>query len=188
MPETYTVFASIGNGELPFSRFADWLRQALAVTGVGPCLFQTGHTAAGPGPWTGVPFLEPQEFQRRIREARYVVIHGGSGSVFSALRYGKCPLVVPRLPEWGEIIDGHQRQLLDAVGRAGWLIPIWSVPELVEGLRLTPPERPAISGGNLALVERLHHLVQQSAGSGVPEAPLHQDPGSRFAAWGKQAP
>jgi UDP-N-acetylglucosamine transferase subunit ALG13 len=43
-----------------------------------------------------------------MREARVVVSHAGVGSVLTALRVGRRPVVMPRLAQHGEAVDDHQ--------------------------------------------------------------------------------
>jgi UDP-N-acetylglucosamine transferase subunit ALG13 len=52
--------------------------------------------------------LPPDAFVRYLREARVVVLHGGSSSFLQARSLGRRPIIVPRRPEHDEHVDDHQ--------------------------------------------------------------------------------
>lgn len=53
-------------------------------------------------------FLSFGEVCENIRKASVVITHAGAGSTLVCIQQGKCPIIVPRLPRFGEIVDGHQ--------------------------------------------------------------------------------
>ena len=81
---------------------------------------QVGPSSQRPKHIAFAPFVDAQEFHRRVVEASVVVAHAGMGSILAALELGKPIVVMPRLAELGEHRNGHQmataRQLL-AQGR-----------------------------------------------------------------------
>lgn len=48
-------------------------------------------------------------------KARIVVCHGGAGTIITALDAGKPVIAVPRLKKYGEHINDHQLELVDAL-------------------------------------------------------------------------
>jgi UDP-N-acetylglucosamine transferase subunit ALG13 len=53
------------------------------------------------------------EMDAAIASARRVVCHAGTGTISTALRAGRRPLVLPRLQRHGEHFDDHQQQIVD---------------------------------------------------------------------------
>jgi UDP-N-acetylglucosamine transferase subunit ALG13 len=51
------------------------------------------------------------ELEDAMREADVVVSHAGVGSALTALRCGKCPVLVPRSAALHEHVDDHQAQI-----------------------------------------------------------------------------
>jgi UDP-N-acetylglucosamine transferase subunit ALG13 len=93
-------------------------RGALAA----PVLIQTGADNAEldlPESVTAVDFLEPGALEALMRSARYVVTHGGPGSIFMALEAGHRPIAVGRSAAHGEHVDDHQRTFVRAMGERG---------------------------------------------------------------------
>lgn len=103
------VVVTLGTVDQSFRRLLGRLRNLLpAGTDV---LWQTGHT---PTDGLGIEarrFVPAAELQAAMRAADVVIAHGGCGSALDALKAGRLPILVPRDPGRGELVDGHQPQL-----------------------------------------------------------------------------
>lgn len=54
-------------------------------------------------------FLSTDQFIKTIKKADKIIIHGGPGTFFLAVRYAKnMPLIIPRLAKYKEHVDDHQ--------------------------------------------------------------------------------
>jgi UDP-N-acetylglucosamine transferase subunit ALG13 len=60
----------------------------------------------------------PAELERRMGEARIVVLHGGTSVFLAARALGRRPIVVPRRPEHGEHVDDHQVRFVRSLDNA----------------------------------------------------------------------
>lgn len=85
-------------------------------------LWQTGHTSIDGLGIPARPFVPAVELQQAMREADVVVAHGGCGSALAALKAGRLPVLVPRDPHRGELVDGHQPELTGWLDRRGLAI------------------------------------------------------------------
>ena len=104
------------------ARFRRLLERLVAVMPKeAEVLWQTGLTS------TDGLAIEPQRFvsaaalATAMRDADAVVAHAGCGSALTALKAGKCPVLVPRSPGSDEVVDAHQEEIaawLDAEGLA----------------------------------------------------------------------
>lgn len=74
-------------------------------------VWQTGPTDVSDLPVAAIPTLPQDDLLRRIQAADVVIAHAGTGSALTCLEAGKWPILVPRRPEYGEHVDGHQEQL-----------------------------------------------------------------------------
>jgi UDP-N-acetylglucosamine transferase subunit ALG13 len=114
------VVVTLGTAaEFPFRRLVESLAPLLAPAGhlaaaVGcrvEVIWQTGCTSTDGIPVTATPYLAAGELAASMASADIVVAHAGTGSAVSALRAGRCPLLVPRRAALGEAADDHQREL-----------------------------------------------------------------------------
>jgi UDP-N-acetylglucosamine transferase subunit ALG13 len=98
------------------ARFRRLLERLVAIMPPGAeVLWQTGDTATeGLGIETR-RFVAAAALAEAMREADAVIAHAGCGSALTALKAGKCPVLVPRDPGSDEVIDGHQQEI------AAWL-------------------------------------------------------------------
>lgn len=104
------VFVTVGtDGLFPFHRLVawidDWLRDA-APAGL-ECAIQHG-TARAPARGRARPYLPYQEMCELVERAAVVVTHGGPATIQLCIDRGRKPIVVPRSPALGEVVDDHQ--------------------------------------------------------------------------------
>jgi UDP-N-acetylglucosamine transferase subunit ALG13 len=88
-----------------------------------------------------IGFLPFDELGELVSSASTVITHAGVGSVLLAFMHGKSPIVVPRLPQHGEVVDDHQLLFARHLGAAG-LVDLAEDPREIVGL-LEHPRRSA---------------------------------------------
>jgi len=142
MRERYSIFASVGNATQPFDRFLKLVDEAARRVG-RRTLIQTGAGSYRPRYAEAVDFVGREEFDELCRAADYVITHAGVGSVMTAVRLGKVPIVVPRRAAEGEVINDHQFELATELSRLGWCRVASGVDDLVGFLAAAPAAVPA---------------------------------------------
>lgn len=103
------VVVTFGTERFPFSRALQQVAEALP-NGV-EALVQTGHTPPHPALPNSRPWIPADELHQAIHDSDVVIMHAGVGSVLTALRAGKHPVILPRLANLGEHVDDHQLEL-----------------------------------------------------------------------------
>lgn len=107
LPTGFTVVVSAGTYFRPFDRLFDWLEPWAARH--PDVRFVVQH---GPGrPLAGAEnhdFLDYERLIELFTTADVVVLQGGAGGVMDARELGRIPVVVPRHPVGGEVVDDHQ--------------------------------------------------------------------------------
>ena len=130
------VFVTVGNARQGFSRLVSAV-DALCGSGAfgeEPVLVQRGHTGSESlAHCPSVDFLPSDEFDRHLSEASLVVCHGGTTQLF-AIRLGKVPIVMPRLKRFGEHINDHQVQLVQALAAEGLVVPAYEPTDLAAAI------------------------------------------------------
>jgi UDP-N-acetylglucosamine transferase subunit ALG13 len=102
------LLVTIGTDHHPFTRLMTWVERWLASGGSQrvDAVIQHGATAVIPGPGK-VQELDYAGLQAALDGASVVIAHGGA-TVMEARNAGHVPIVVPRRPDLGEHVDGHQ--------------------------------------------------------------------------------
>lgn len=114
------VLVTVGTDSYPFERLVTWVDAWLADGAASrvDCVVQHG-TARPAQHADSREFLAFHDFERLVAEADVVVTHGGPGTIMLCADRKKKPIVVARLPEYGEVVDRHQvpfAKRLDAEG------------------------------------------------------------------------
>lgn len=68
-------------------------------------------------------------------EANVIITHGGVGSIIMALKKNKKVIAVPRLHQFNEHVNDHQRQIINVFNEKKYLIGIQNVEDLPEALK-----------------------------------------------------
>jgi len=116
-PDPAVILVVTGTHHQPFDRLlhaADFVAVATGepvVAQVGPATLALPHCEVHTS-WS------PGELERRMDEARIVVLHGGTSVFLAARALGRRPIVVPRRPEHGEHVDDHQVRFVRALPTA----------------------------------------------------------------------
>ncbi|PRA10544.1 glycosyl transferase family 28 [Arthrobacter sp. MYb211] len=166
-----TVLALVGTDHHPFDRMVNLVDELLAghdpSDGALSCLIQFG-TAQAPSSAQGRDFLAKDEVKEHIDRADLVLCHGGPSTIVEILRSGKMPLVMPRDPERGEHVDGHQQRFARHMAGLGLVQLVDSVQQvraeveqftagaderLKPGIELPSPDESALRLG--LIVDRL---------------------------------
>ncbi len=75
--------------------------------------------------------LIPQEELERYQEqADLIITHGGVGSIVSSIKKEKKVIAVPRLHRYNEHVNDHQKQIVEAFDKKGYIIGIQRIDEL----------------------------------------------------------
>ncbi|HEY7145145.1 MAG TPA: glycosyltransferase [Streptosporangiaceae bacterium] len=103
------LLVTLGTNKHPFSRAVDWTGRWLADGGDQQVrlILQHGATPVPPGP-DRFPELGYDELQGALARAAIVVTHGGPATIMEARAAGHVPITLPRRPDLGEQVDGHQ--------------------------------------------------------------------------------
>ncbi len=100
------VFVSVGSDHHRFDRLVGWI-DAWAAEHDVDCVVQHG-TATAPTSCLALDYVDHAVLMDCLRAADVVVVQGGPMSIIEARRNGSRPIVVPRVPELREVVDGHQ--------------------------------------------------------------------------------
>ncbi|WP_269938242.1 hypothetical protein [Arthrobacter sp. HY1533] len=131
-----TVVVSVGTDHHRFDRLIDWVEDWLDSRPDHPtCLIQHGASKA-PTLARGVLRMPREDLLQFYAGAKIVVVQGGPGSILDARSVGHMPIAVPRLPEFNEVVDGHQVAFTRTMASHGQAIDAESEVELMRALDL----------------------------------------------------
>ena len=68
-------------------------------------------------------------------EAEFIITHGGVGSILMAIKKNKKVIAVPRLSEFNEHVNNHQRQIVEIFNDKGYIIGVQNIEDLSEAIK-----------------------------------------------------
>ena len=158
------IFATCGSSHFQFTRMMDALK---ALPADQLCV---QHGPAQPPPCAlAHRYLPFEEIVEQIEAADFVVTHAGVGSILCATRAGHTPVIFPRLRRYGEVVDGHQDELADALAARGTALVARTGAELAAAIAVVPPRRSVIEAGSLSLVHAVRAQIIGEQLAPVPQ-------------------
>ena len=78
--------------------------------------------------------ISQEDLEKYQEKANYIITHGGVGSIIGALKKGKKVIAVPRLHEYNEHVNNHQKQIIETFDKEGYIIGIDDVSKLGQAI------------------------------------------------------
>ena len=108
-------------------------------------IVQSGYTNYESKNMRVFDLIPQEELERYQEQADLIITHGGVGSIVSSIKKGKKRdnmikvkgkkvIAVPRLHEYHEHVNDHQKQIVELFGQKGYIIGISGVNELEEAI------------------------------------------------------
>ena len=91
---------------------------------------QSGYTKYETTKMEIFDFITREEINKLQDKANLIITHGGVGSIISSLEKGKKVIAIPRIHEYGEHVNNHQKEIVELFNNKGYIIGIEGVEEL----------------------------------------------------------
>ena len=160
------VFVTVGSAKQSFRRLLEAVDRIAGSGGFGEqrVFMQIGHAGGfTPSHCEYRPFLSREDFEEMVRQADFVICHGGA-TPLEIIRAHKPAIVMPRRTEHGEIRNDHQVEFVEALAAEGWVIPAMQSEDLpsaiAQAVFMCGNVRPADHSSMVALVsEAIEELL-----------------------------
>ncbi len=93
-------------------------------------IVQSGYTKYETTKMEIFDFITREEINKLQDKANLIITHGGVGSIISSLEKGKKVIAIPRIHEYGEHVNNHQKEIVELFNNKGYIIGIEGVEEL----------------------------------------------------------
>lgn len=125
------IFITLGSQKFQFDRLLRAVDEMVATHAIEePVFAQIGASDYRPIHYAYQHFLNRDEFQSKMDECDLVITHGGTGAIIGAVKKGKKVVAVPRLARYGEHVDDHQVQLVQAFTEMGIIEACYDIDTL----------------------------------------------------------
>ncbi len=72
------------------------------------------------------------QYQKTIKKADLIITHGGVGSIMDGLEFNKKIIVVPRLSEYNEHVDDHQKEISKEFSSKAYVLECQTEKQLLD--------------------------------------------------------
>lgn len=158
------TFVSIGSGSQHFRRLLDEVVR-IAPSLPQPIVVQHGRTPFDHPEIEHFKFVDETAFRSHLAECSLFITHGGGGSVLSAIKMGKTPVVVARRAQFGEVIDDHQVAFANELAAQDKIVAVNDVADLLSAANtaLLHPVREESEEGNARALEVIARSLAELA-------------------------
>ena len=162
------IFVTVGNATQNFRRLLDAVDK---LAGQGQFKGESVFIQSGNNPGfeplhcEHKPFLSMKEFEQCIEKANLIICHAGCGTLLHTLRVGKVPVVMPRLKKYGEHINDHQIQLVEALVGEGRILAAFEPEDLPKAIAEARRQQTAIVSTQLSpMLDIVRKAIQELIG------------------------
>lgn len=125
------IFVILGTQDKEFIRLVKEI-EALKKDGIikEKVVIQAGITKYKSDFIKVIDYLSMEEFEKYIKKAKFVITHGGVGSILDAIKHNKKVIAVPRLEKYEEHDNNHQIQIVEKFAELGYIIDAGNLKRL----------------------------------------------------------
>ena len=97
-------------------------------------IVQAGYTKFQSHRMRIIDLMSKEQLDKFQDEADLIITHGGVGSIISSIEKGKKVIAVPRMHEYGEHVNNHQKEIVKDFNDKGYIIGIEKVEDLKQAI------------------------------------------------------
>jgi beta-1,4-N-acetylglucosaminyltransferase len=129
------IFLTVGT-QFPFDRLVRSIDDACQKGLIDDEVFaQIGDSSYCPRNFEYKKTLDKDTFDRQLRSASAVISHAGMGTITMAMENNKPLLVLPRSPEYGEVVNDHQFGIARNFEKNNHVLVAFSEDQLAEKIQ-----------------------------------------------------
>ena len=97
-------------------------------------IVQAGYTKFQTHRMRIIDLMSKEQLEKFQDEADLIITHGGVGSIISSIEKEKKVIAVPRMHEYGEHVNNHQKEIVKNFDEQGYIIGIEKVEDLKQAI------------------------------------------------------
>ena len=118
------IFVVLGTQDKSFERLLKAIDEQIEMKNIKEkVIVQAGSTKYKSKNMKILDLIPIKDFNSYIKKSKYIISHGGVGTILDAIKMKKKVKLVPRLKEYGEHEKKHQIEITDEFAKGGYIIP-----------------------------------------------------------------
>ena len=129
------IFVVLGTQDKSFERLLKKIDEQIQKGNIkDKVIVQAGSTKYISDNMEILDLIPMKKFNYYIKKSKYIITHGGVGTILDSLKMGKKIIAVPRLKKYGEHENDHQLEIINQFAKDGYIIPCEDLNKLDEAL------------------------------------------------------
>ena len=154
------IFVSLGTQDKSFTRLVEKIEELKKSGKIKEeVVVQLGSTQYKSEYIKCIDFMSMEEFDKYLQNSRYLITHGGVGTILTALKYNKKVIAVPRLSKYNEHVNDHQLELIEAFSLDNYILGCKTLDDLEENInkisKFIPKKYKSNQDNFIELIKRL---------------------------------
>ena len=158
------IFVCLGTKRFSFNRLLKKIDELVENKIIeDQVIAQIGHSTYEPKNYKYKRFMDLNEYDSYVNEAKLVITHGGTGAIIRALKANKQIIAVPRLAKYEEHSDNHQLQIVNHFFDEGYIYKVDDPSELeyaLQKIKKNPITKKFSGSGNIIGI--LDEFIQET--------------------------
>ena len=97
-------------------------------------IVQAGYTKFKSHKMRIIDLMSKEQLDEFQKESDLIITHGGVGSIISSIEKGKKVIAVPRMHQYDEHVNDHQKEIVEDFNNKGYIIGIEKVEDLKQAI------------------------------------------------------
>lgn len=154
------IFVSLGTQDKDFTRLVEKIEELKKSGKIKEeVVVQLGNTKYKSEFIKCIDFMPMEDFDKYLKNCRYLITHGGVGTILTALKYNKKVIAVPRLSKYNEHVNDHQLELIEAFSLDTYILGCKTLDDLEENItkvsKFIPKKYKSNQDNFIKLIKRL---------------------------------
>ena len=143
------IFVTLGTQDKKFHRLLDEIQRLIDKKVIDEeVIVQAGQTKYTSNDMKIINFVTMDDFEKYIQNCRFLITHGGVGSIINGLNHSKKVIAVARLAKYVEHENDHQVEIVKEFSEKSYILGCLNVEELEEKLNLIDEFEPQMYTSN----------------------------------------
>ncbi|MGN1399853.1 MAG: glycosyltransferase [Erysipelotrichaceae bacterium] len=130
------ILVTLGSQDKQFVRLLDDVNRQIELKNIEEeVVVQAGYTVYNNDKMKIFDLIDHDSFNDLIEKCDLLITHGGAGSILNGIKRGKVVIGCPRLAQFNEHINDHQKQLVNLFSQKGYILKYDLGDDLAEVLQ-----------------------------------------------------
>ena len=154
------IFVTLGTQDKEFKRLLEMVDNAINDGIIkDEVVVQAGITKYESNYMKIFSFTNNDEMLSYIKDAKYIITHGGVGTIFNCLKNNKKVIAVPRLSKYGEHHNDHQLEVIKEFSNKGYILDGSNLEDAINKIDSFIPNK--YESNNINFISKLEEYINK---------------------------